>query len=103
MIWVFICSVFIASVSQILLKKGSQQKNIYINKFTFIGYALLVVSTLLTAFAYKKLELSTGMVLESLSYFFVPILSLIFLREKITTRKKIGALVIVLGIILVYL
>lgn len=32
----FVLSILIASFSQIILKKGAEQKNIYINKYTII-------------------------------------------------------------------
>lgn len=96
----FIFSVFIASVSQILLKIGSSNKNVYINKYTIIGYAILVISTLCTVLAYRKINLSTGVILESLSYVFVSVLSLLVLKEKLNRNKIIGIVIIIIGIII---
>ena len=96
----FLISILISSFSQILLKKGSSQKNIYLNKFTIFGYGIMVFATLLTLFAYKNVNLSLGQILQSLSFVFVTILSSIFLKEKIGLRKSIGIFVIIIGILI---
>ena len=101
MIYLFIFSVLIASISQIFLKKGSENnKSLFFNKYTIIGYVILVISTLCTVTAYKKVDLSMGVLLESLSYIFVPLLSYFILKESISNRKIIGMLVIILGIVI---
>lgn len=100
MILLFIFSVFIASCSQILLKKGSEnQSSLFFNKYTISGYAVLVVSTFCTALAYKTMNLSFGVLLESLSYIFVPILSYKFLKEKVSKIRILGMVIIITGII----
>lgn len=101
---IFITSVCIASVSQILLKKSANQekKSIlkeYLNKQVIIGYGLLFASTLLTMYAYKTLDLSLGVMIESISYIIITVLSYFILKEKITKRKIIGIVLIMLGII----
>lgn len=96
----FIVSVLIASYSQILLKKGAMQKNIYINKYTVIGYFLMILSTLFTLVAYKHVNLSLSQMLQSLSFIFVTALSYIILKEKVSKRNIIGILLIIIGIII---
>lgn len=101
MIILFIFSVFIASLSQILLKMGSQnEKQLYLNKYTIGGYAILILSTLCTVIAYKTTKLSTGVLLESLSYIFVPCLSYYILKEKMSKKRIIGMFIIITGIII---
>lgn len=101
MIFLFLFSVLISSASQILLKKGSKNsKNLYMNKYTIGGYTILVISTLCTAVAYKKVPLSTGVLLETLSYIFVPFLSYYFLKEKINKSMIKGMILIILGILI---
>ncbi len=101
MIILFLFSVMIASISQILLKLGSKnEKNLYINKYTIGGYFILIISTFCTVMAYKKIPLSTGVLLETLSYIFVPCLSFHFLGEKLSRKRIIGMVVIVIGIII---
>ena len=99
-ILLFLTSILISAFSQILLKKGSSQKNIYLNKYTIFGYGIMVFATLLTLFAYKKVNLSLGQILQSLSFVFVTALSRIFLHEKISTKKIIGIIIIILGVLL---
>lgn len=99
-ILLIILSVLIASYSQILLKKGAMEKNIYINKYTIIGYSLMLISTLFTLYAYKGVNLSLSQMLQSLSFVFVMIFSYFLLKEKITKKMVIGVLFILLGIII---
>ena len=99
-ILLFILSILISSFSQILLKKGSSKKNIYLNKFTILGYIIMVFSTLLTLLAYRNIELSLGQVLQALSFVFVIILSKVLLKENINKRKILGIVTIIIGIII---
>lgn len=100
-------SVIIASFSQILLKKSAQKKHVsiireYLNANVIIGYGMMVVTTLLTIMAYKGLDYKNGPIIESLGYILVMILSLIFFGEKITKKKLIGNVLILLGIFVFY-
>ena len=95
-IGLFIMSILIASFSQIILKKGACQGNIYINKYTICGYTLMIISTF---FGYKGVTLSLGQILQSLSFIFVIILSKLFLKEKISKKQVIGIIIIIIGII----
>ena len=90
---IFIVSVFIASCSQILLKKSanSSSNNSKIKEF---------ISTLLTMYAYKKIELSTGVIIESIGYIIIAILSYFVLHEKINKKDVLGIFLIVVGIII---
>lgn len=101
----FLLSVFISSCSQIALKKSANRR--HENKIkeimnpTVIGaYAMFFGASLLTVFAYRGVDLSWGPVLETTSYVYVMILSGMFLGERITKRKVIGNVIIVLGILI---
>lgn len=96
----FVISVLIASYSQILLKKGAMKKNIYINKYTIIGYFLMLLSTLFTLYAYKGVNLSLSQMLQSLSFLFVTIFSYFLLKETITKKTMIGIILILVGIVI---
>jgi len=103
-----LCSVLIASVSQIILKKSADSKHEsfikeYLNARVIIGYGMMFASTFFSIFAYRYVEYKNGPLIESLGYLFVMILSAIFLSEKITKKKVIGNLVILLGLIVFYL
>lgn len=99
-ILLFIISIIIASFSQIILKKGSKEKNIFINKYTIVGYLLMLISTLFTLYGYKGVQLSLSQILQSLSFIFVAILSKVFLNEKISGKTIIGICLIIVGIII---
>lgn len=101
---IFLVSVFISSVSQVLLKKsaGQEQKSIikeYLNVRVIIAYGIFFISTLLTMLAYRKVPLSMGPILEATGYLWVTILSLIWLKEPVRKMKWVGLAIILVGII----
>lgn len=98
-------SVFIASCSQLFLKKGSNMEHStlikeYMNAWVITGYILLGLSLVTNIFALSKgvfvKELS---VIESLSYLFIPSLSFVFLKEKISRKFLFSVILIIIGII----
>lgn len=95
-----IISMLIASYAQIILKKGAEQKNIYINRFTITGYSLMVISSLFTLVGYKDVELGLTGVLQALSFAFVPLFSYLLLKEKITRQQIVGITIIIVGLII---
>lgn len=95
----FILSILIASFSQIILKKGASKKNIYINRYTIIGYGFMLLSTILTLVGYKGTSLTMSGILQSLSFVFVPLFSFLFLKEKVNKKTMLGIAVIIVGII----
>ena len=95
-------SVFISSVSQILLKKAAERKypnklREYLNPFVIVGYLLFFGCTLLSMFSLKVVPLSMAPVVESLGYVFVAVLGFFFLKEKFTKKQWIGTALIILG------
>ncbi len=103
-IGIFLLSVFIASISQVLLKKSAMKQydykfGDYLNPYVICGYGLLFLSMFLTILAYRGVDLKTGPVIEATSYVYVAVLSAVFLKEKVTNKKKMGLLIIVLGVL----
>lgn len=101
----FIFAVFIASFSQVFLKKSSMIKyrnfiRSYLNAYVIIGYGLLFLSLLLATYLYQFINLKVGPVLESLSYLFVFLLSRIFFKEILTQKRVLGLCIIIIGIII---
>lgn len=99
-----VLSVFIASVSQTLLKweSGKEHKSLlreYLNFCVIGGYALLVLSTLLTVFAYRGLPLSMTPAFECFSYLFVTIFGVTVFHEKLTGKKLLALGLIIAGIL----
>ncbi len=104
-IGVFLVSVLIASVSQILLKQsadGQYESKVkeYLNIRVAAAYILLFASSLLTILAYRGVPLSMGPVLETTGYLWVTILGALILKERVNRRKVLGLTVIVCGVIL---
>lgn len=102
---IYLGSVLIAAISQILLKKSAMKQykdrlSEYLNPYVICGYGILFLSMLLTVFAYRGVDLKTGPVLEATSYLYVAVLSAIFLKERISGQKKLGLLVIVAGVVI---
>ena len=103
-IFVFLFSVFISSCSQIILKKCAVKKydsiiKEYLNVPVISAYFIFFVSTLLTMYGYTGVPLTLGILLEAAGYIYVPVLSFIFLREKLSVRFLIGSFFIICGII----
>lgn len=100
---IFLLSVFIASVSQILLKKSANKNHAngwreYLNKYVITAYFIFFISTILTIIAYKGVELKYGPIIESVGYIFILIMGKMFLNEKITKNKILGILLIIIGV-----
>ena len=100
-------SVFSAAGAQMLLKQGARKQypsflRQYLNPWVMGGYAIMGCALLLNVFC-----MSHGVLIkelggiESLSYLFVPLLSWLFFKEKITWRKA-GAIVVIMAGILVF-
>lgn len=97
-----------ASISQIILKFGSGKKyssfiREYLNPYFIGGNIVMVISMLLKIFAYNFTAYENGPIIDSLGFVFVMILSALFFKEKITKKKVIGNIFIILGIIIFYL
>ena len=94
----------IATIAQVFLKKSSmiQYANVikeYLNIRVIAGYTLMVVSTILTILAFTRVDYKYGPILEATGYIFMLILGNVFLEEKITSKKVLGNVLILAGII----
>ncbi|MBP3507360.1 MAG: EamA family transporter [Lachnospiraceae bacterium] len=101
----FLFSVFISSVSQIILKSSANDLHKstlqdYLNGKVILAYGVFFLSSLLTVFAYRYVPLSMGPILESSGYIFVAVLGYVFLKEKIEKRKLLGLGIILIGIVI---
>ena len=102
---VFLFSVLVASISQIMLKKSANQKyerwiDEYLNFKVIFAYGLFFLSSLLTVYAYKFVPLSMGPVLEATGYIFVSAMGYFILKEKIGKKKFAGLVIIIVGIVI---
>ncbi|MBR6344184.1 MAG: EamA family transporter [Lachnospiraceae bacterium] len=101
---IFLISVFVSSVSQILLKISAGKTydskiKEYLNAPVIIAYGLFFLSTVVTVLAYKYVDLSLGPVLEATGYIWVTLLGYLILKEKVSRKKLLGLVVIIVGII----
>jgi len=101
--------VFLSSCSQILLKKSAQKEHTskvseILNKQVIIAYSIFFISVIFNVIALGHgVNVKDLPILEALGYVFVPILSLVFLKEAITKKNTWALLVILCGIIVFYL
>lgn len=98
-------SVFISSVSHIILKKAADKTyestlKEYMNPMVIGAYGLFFCSVILTMLALKHVPLSMSPILESTGYIFVSVMGYIFLKERFSRRKLMGFALILAGIVI---
>ncbi|MCI9402034.1 MAG: EamA family transporter [Lachnospiraceae bacterium] len=102
-IMLFLFSVLVSSVSQVILKKSTekQYKNRikeYFNMQVILAYGLFFLSSLLTIIAFREVPLSVGPILEASGYIYIAVLGKVFLHESLTRKKLAGIMCILMGI-----
>ncbi len=101
---ILIVMTFIGSAASLFLKRASGTKNLLgmiKNKNLYLGGGLYFISALLNIYILRFLDYSVVLPLTSLTYVWTMFLSKIFLKEKISAKKKIGIAVILIGACLV--
>ena len=101
-------SVVVASFSQVMLKLGAGKTydskiREYLNVYVITGYGMLFVSMIITIVAYSRLSYLSVPVVEAVGYVLVPVLSYFIFKEKLSGRKILGILFILIGIVIYYL
>ena len=105
---IVISSVFLAACAQILLKQGAHQQydswwRQYVNGWVIGGYAIMFGTMMMNIYAMSRgVEVKEVSIIESMSYIFVPILSFVIFKERLTWRKVISIGVIIIGIIVFF-
>ena len=107
-VFLLILAVLVSSISQIILKKSSSKTykliiKEYLNVYVITGYGLMVLSTVLVVLGLKGVPYKNEPIIESLGYLFVMILSNRLLGEKITKKKFLGNVLILVGIAVYYM
>lgn len=106
---IVISSVFLAACAQMLLKQGARQQydiwwRQYINGWVIGGYAIMFATMMMNIFAMSRgVAVKEVSVIESMSYLFVPILSFVIFKERLTWRRVSAIGVIIIGIIVFFL
>ena len=65
-----------------------------------LSYGIFFGVLLLNTYAYTRVDMKYGAVIDTFSYVFVMLLSFFLLGEKFTRRKVIGNLIIIGGVLL---
>ncbi len=102
---VWIISVLISSVAQVMLKAEADKKHEsrlkeYLNPMVITAYGIFFLSTFLTMYALKYVPLIYSPIIEPLSYIFVPVIGVLVLKEKISGRRLLGIAVMLVGIVI---
>ncbi len=99
----YISSVFIAAISQVLLKKEAMKphKSVlqeYLNPLVVIAYTFFLGTTILSMLSYKGIPLNLGPILETTSYLYITVFGVVIFKEKLTKQKLLALLLIIIGI-----
>lgn len=94
---------FFTAVSQVLLKQSAGRPHKswifeYLNWRVITAYGIAFTVLLLNTYAYTKVDMKYGAVIDTFSYVFVMVLSYIILKEKFNKGQLIGNLIIITGV-----
>lgn len=104
-----IIGILACSLSQLLLKRSAGRQHrrwIFemLNPLVIAAYAVFFASLIVNIWAMSRgLQLKELAMLESLGYVFVPLLSWLLLRERLSLRAVMGIAVIMAGIAVFYI
>ena len=107
MILYFLCLLvmtLLGSVASLFLKKASGRDGIFAmikNINLYIGGFLYLASAVMNIWILRYLDYSVVLPLTSLTYIWTMILSYFILKEKISKKKIVGVLLILIGAVLV--
>lgn len=105
---IVILSVFMAACAQMLLKRAAQNKypsiiRQYLNIWVITGYAIMFISMGTNIYAMRQgVQMKEVSIIESLSYLFVPALSFMLFKEKLSRRKILAIAIIMAGVIIFF-
>lgn len=96
---------FFTAVSQVLLKQSANRQwssaiREYLNWRVILSYFIFFCVLILNTYAFTKVEMKYGTVIDAFSYVFVMLLSYFLLHEKFTRGRVIGNLIIITGIVI---
>lgn len=104
-VYIMVAGSFLTAISQILLKLSANEKHEsflkeYLNFKVILSYGMFFLVLLANTYAYTKVDMKYGSIIDTLAYVFVFVLSLILLKEKATKKKILGNLLIIAGILI---
>lgn len=92
------------SVASLFLKRASGSdgiKNMLVNINLYIGGGMYFISALINIWVLRYMDYSVVLPLTSLTYMWTMILSYLILKEKITKRKIVGVIFVLIGAVFV--
>lgn len=100
----FVATIFSAA-SQVLLKQSARIEHKswiyeYLNWRVITAYVIFFGVLCSTTYAYTKVDMRYGPVIDTFTYVFVMILSFVILKEKFTKGQLIGNLLIIAGVLI---
>lgn len=101
---VLIVMTIIGSIASLFLKKASNSETIIKllkNKNIYLGGGLYLTSAILNIYILKYLDYSVVLPLTSITYIWTLIISYKVLKEKISLKKVVGVIFILLGAIII--
>ncbi len=101
--WLMFAGTLFTAISQILLKQSADKTYRhpifeYLNWRVILSYGIFAGVLLLNTYAYTRVDMKYGAVIDTFSYVFVMILSFFILKEKMTKRRLLGNLIIMTGV-----
>ena len=78
-------------------------KAVFSSGFLWTGLLIVAAVFIIWSMVLSKIDLSVAVPIASFSYILVPLVSIIFLHEKITAGRWLGVFFVLLGVILVSL
>lgn len=102
MLLMFGCTLLTA-FSQLLLKQSANRtyRSVlleYLNWRVILSYGIFALVLLLNTYAFTRVDMKYGAVIDTFSYVFVMLLSWLVLKEKFTRGKVVGNLLIMTGV-----
>ena len=96
-----VISVVLNTLANILIKKGALQKgNIFINRYTPLGYVLFVIVMLISLKLITIIELKYFSLIMALNYFMTYMAGIVIFKEKTNKWGIIGIIIVCSGIII---
>lgn len=97
---------FMGAIASLFLKRASGSDNfvkMLTNVNLYIGGFIYITAAFINIFVLKFLDYAVVLPLTSITYIWTMVLSYLILREKITKKKIVGVILILLGAICVAL
>nr|WP_023625215.1 EamA family transporter [Clostridium tyrobutyricum] len=102
---VLVCMTIIGAFAGFSLKKSTSQSSsifkVILSKWFYIGSFLYLMGALLNIYVLKFLPYTVVLPMTSLTYIWTMIISFYLLKEKITFKKILGVMLILIGAFLI--